>query len=77
MKTEKEILAIAEEQKQRAVAILNRFFLNTPLENSVATDLVDAIVSAAMLEISAAQAAALESSGRQKSEESNERQSKY
>jgi hypothetical protein len=69
MKTEKEILAMADEQKQRAVAILNRFFLNTPLENSAATALVDAIVYAAILEISAALKPALESSGRQKSVE--------
>ena len=56
MKTKKEIFAIAEEQKQRAVFILNTVFLKNPpeYENSAATAFVDAIVSAAMLEITAA-----------------------
>ena len=68
MKTEKEILAIAEEQKQHAVFILNTVFLKTPtgFENSAAKALVDLIVSAAVLETSAALKSAIESSGGQK-----------
>ena len=68
MKTEKEILAIAEEQKQHAVFILNTVFLKTStgFENSAAKALVDLIVSAAVLETSAALKSALESSGGQK-----------
>lgn len=68
MKTEKEILAIAEEQKQHAVFILTTVFLktSTEFENSAAKALVDLIVSAAVLENSAVLKSALESSGGQK-----------
>lgn len=68
MKTEKEIRAIAEKHKQHAVFILNTVFLKTPteFENTAATALVDLIVSAAVLEISATLQLALESSGVQK-----------
>jgi hypothetical protein len=52
-----QIRDLAEEQKQLAAHILDRVFLKTPpgYEHSAARDLVNFIVNAAILEISAVQ----------------------
>jgi hypothetical protein len=60
--TAEELFALAKEQKELATHILNRGFLKTPagFESSLARDLVDMLVNAAILEMSAIHRKAME-----------------